>query len=179
MEQQLAEIGFKVDAAELTAEYRGVKLAEIMLSLESRLLTTFPVNFEADYRLKVIALFDEHLKVNDGVVELIESLTMPFCIASSAPRTKIEHALKGAGLDKYFKDTIFSAHEVGSWKPDPSLFLHAAKTMKVDLANCYVIEDCLVGLQATNSAKMKSIYYAPETLEKILLPQYKFGTCPS
>ncbi|TEW51897.1 HAD family hydrolase [Psychromonas algicola] len=166
MEQQLAEMGFKVDAAELTIEYRGVSLAKIMSSLEARLATTFPSNFETEYRLKVLSLFDEHLKPNEGVVELIESLTIPFCIASSGPRKKIEHALKVTGLDKYFKDNIFSAHEVGSWKPDPGLFLHAAETMKVDPANCYVVEDSLVGLQAANNAKMKCVYYAPEETEK-------------
>ena len=104
MEQQLSEIGFKVDAAELTIEYRGVSLSKIISSLETRLSTTFPANFEAEYRMKVSALFDQHLKPNEGVVELIESLTIPFCIASSGPRKKIEHALKVTGLDKYFKD---------------------------------------------------------------------------
>lgn len=166
MEQQLAEMGFKVDAAELTIEYRGVSLAKIMSSLENRLLTTFPANFEAEYRLKVSSLFDSHLKPNEGVVELIESLTIPFCIASSGPRKKIEHALKVTGLDKYFQDNIFSAHEVGSWKPDPGLFLHAAKTMQVDPADCYVVEDSLVGLQAANNANMKCVYYAPEVTDK-------------
>ena len=166
MELQLAEMGFKVDATELTIEYRGVSLTKIMSSLEARLSTTFPSDFEAQYRLKVSSLFEQHLKPNEGVIELIESLTIPFCIASSGPRQKIEHALKVTGLDKYFKDNIFSAHEVGSWKPEPGLFLHAAKTMQVDPANCYVVEDSLVGLQAANNAKMTCVYYAPEETEK-------------
>jgi HAD superfamily hydrolase (TIGR01509 family) len=162
MEQQLAELGFEVDAAHLTSEFRGVNLAEIMKSLASRLEITFADDFEVEYRKKVLRLFDQHLKANDGVIELIESLTIPFCIASSAPRTKIEHALKVTGLDKYFtKERTFSAHEVGVWKPEPDLFLHAAKTMKVEPANCYVIEDSLVGVQAANRAKMQCIYFAP------------------
>jgi len=169
MEQQLAELGFKVDAAELTIEYRGVSLANIMSSLESRFSTTFPAQFEAEYRLKVLSLFDQHLKPNEGVIELIESLTIPFCIASSGPRKKIEHALKVTGLDKYFKDNIFSAHEVGSWKPEPGLFLHAANAMNVEPSNCYVVEDSLVGLQAANNAKMKCVYYAPEETAKSAL----------
>ena len=166
MEQQLAELGFKVDAHELTLEYRGVNLTQIMSSLEGRFSTVFPADFETEYRIKVLALFDEHLKVNDGVIELIESLTLPFCIASSAPRSKIEHSLKVTGLDKYFKGNIFSAYDVGAWKPEPDLFLHAAKTMNVDPTKCYVIEDSLVGLQAANRAEMHCIYYAPEEVER-------------
>ena len=48
MELQLAEMGFKVDATELTIEYRGVSLTKIMSSLEARLSTTFPSDFEAN-----------------------------------------------------------------------------------------------------------------------------------
>jgi len=167
MEQQLAEIGFNVSATALTSEFRGVSLAKIMSTLASRLETTFPADFEVEYRKKVLGLFDQHLNVNEGVIELIESLSTPFCIASSAPRTKIERALEVTGLSQYFTpDIIFSAHEVGSWKPEPGLFLHAAKTMGADPSRCYVVEDSLVGLQAANNAKMNCIYYAPGIIEK-------------
>ncbi|TEW54314.1 HAD family hydrolase [Psychromonas sp. RZ22] len=167
MEQQLAEMGLIVNAEELVSQYRGVKLDIIIKALEKKFATSFHASFEAEYRQKVNALFEQHLKANEGVIELIESLTVPICIASSAPRIKIKHALKVTGLDKYFNDEhIFSAHEVGSWKPEPGLFLHAAKAMNVAPEKCSVIEDSVVGLQAANAANMKSIYYAPDALEK-------------
>jgi len=166
MQQQLAELGIEASAEQLVAEYRGVKLNVIISSLEAVFSINFPDSFEVEYRKKVAQLFDLHLTPNQGVIELIESLTIPYCIASSAPRMKIEQALRVTGLDKYFKGKIFSAYEVGSWKPDPGLFLHAAETMQVDPANCYVIEDSLVGLQAANAAQMKSVYYAPDEVEQ-------------
>jgi len=166
MQQQLAAMGFSVNAQQLTDEYRGVSLSAIMSSLETKLNTVFPPQFETEYRAKVETLFDQHLKPIAGVVELIESLTIPFCIASSGPRKKIQHALAVTGLDKYFKGAIFSAHEVGVWKPDPGLFLHAAKTMQVAPKDCYVVEDSAVGVQAAHRANMRCVYYAPETTEK-------------
>ena len=38
------------------------------------------------------------------------------------------------GLAGFFGDNLFSAYEVGIWKPDPGLFLHAAKAMGADVA---------------------------------------------
>ncbi|MFA0441953.1 HAD family hydrolase [Vibrio sp. 10N.222.51.C12] len=161
LERQLAEVGLNYSADYLIDHYRGVKFTEILTSIQSESQLTFPDSFETQYRLKVSDLFDQQLTANDGVAEVLESLTLPFCIASSAPRAKIEHALNVTGLMKYFDNTIFSAHEVGAWKPDPDLFLHAAKTMGVEPEACCVVEDSLVGLQATHRAGMTSVYYAP------------------
>lgn len=126
---------------------------------------TFPKSFESEYRSKVNELFDKELVANDGVQEVLNSLTIPFCIASSAPRAKIERALYVTGLSKYFANNIFSSYEVGSWKPEPDLFLYAANAMKVKPEHCAVVEDSLLGLKAANQAKMKSIYYTPEATE--------------
>lgn len=166
LEHQLAELGVKSDANALLAKYRGGKLATIMSSLETQFSISLPVSFEADYRLKVNNLFDEHLVANDGVREVLESLSIPFCIASSAPMAKIERALNVTGLSEFFEGNIFSSYEVGSWKPEPDLFLHAAQAMGIESHECCVVEDSVLGLQAANRAKMKSIYYAPGVTEQ-------------
>ena len=166
LQQQLAELGIDSDAEELMALYRGVKLNVILTSLESEFDTRFPDSFIPDYRLKVKHLFEQHLKENEGVKDLLASLKVPFCVASSAPRDKIEQALQVTGLAQYFNSNIFSSYEIDSWKPEPGIFLHAAKKMNVEPAQCYVVEDSLVGLQAANGAKMKSVYYAPTLEEK-------------
>ncbi|NIY85185.1 HAD family hydrolase [Vibrio hepatarius] len=162
LEHQLSDLGLKCSADELLAKYRGGKLASIISSLENEFSMIFPKSFESEYRSKVNELFDKELVATDGIQDVLDSLTIPFCIASSAPRAKIERALNVTGLSKYFENNIFSSYEVGSWKPEPDLFLHAASTMKVKPEYCAVVEDSLLGLEAANQAKMKSIYYAPE-----------------
>lgn len=165
LEDQLSELGLKCSADELLAKYRGGKLASIISSLENEFSMTFPKSFESEYRSKVNELFDKELVANDGVQEVLNSLTIPFCIASSAPRAKIERALYVTGLSRYFDNNIFSSYEVGSWKPEPDLFLYAANAMTVKPEYCAVVEDSLLGLKAANQAKMKSIYYTPEATE--------------
>ena len=165
LEHQLAEIGVACSAQELLAKYRGGKLATIMASLESDFSISLPTSFEKEYRAKVNTLFDEQLRPNEGVKEVLESLSMPFCIASSAPKDKIKRALSVTGLSEYFSNNIFSSYEIGSWKPEPDLFLHASREMGFMSKDCCVVEDSALGLVAANNATMKAVYYAPDVQE--------------
>jgi beta-phosphoglucomutase-like phosphatase (HAD superfamily) len=57
---------------------------------------------------------------------------------------------------------MFSARELGVAKPEPGLFLAAAKAHGVDPATCVVIEDSASGAEAAARAGMRCIGYAPE-----------------
>ncbi len=87
---------------------------------------------------------------------------MPFCVASSGPREKIELSLRVTGLLPHFVGRIFSAYEIGSWKPDPGLFLHAARSMGVEPNVCAIVEDSIPGVQAGLAARMPVFGYALE-----------------
>jgi beta-phosphoglucomutase-like phosphatase (HAD superfamily) len=81
-------------------------------------------------------------------------MQVPFCVASSGPRTKIEENLRTTNLYPHFVDKIFSAYEVNSWKPDPGLFLAAANHFGVAPKDCVVVEDSFVGVGAGIAANM-------------------------
>ena len=85
----------------------------------------------------------------------------PFCVASNAPQAKIAINLSVTGLDQFFSaDRTFSAYDINVWKPQPDLFLHVAKKLGVDPANCVVVEDSLAGIDAGLAAGMQVIGYA-------------------
>ena len=128
-------------AASLTTEHRGKKLSSILQGLEYRLGRPLPVDFESRYRVRVAELFDLHLEPTPGAREMLEGLSHLCCVASSGPPHKIVHALKIAGLATFFADRIFSSYDVGSWKPDPGLFLHAAEALGFPPNRCVVVED--------------------------------------
>ena len=48
----------------------------------------------------------------------------------------------------HFAGRIYSSYEIGSWKPEPGIFLHAAKDMGFRPEECVVIEDSASGIQA-------------------------------
>jgi len=143
----------------LTQRYRGQKLAIIFDDLETRLNSKLPDNFEHQYREHVQVLFAQELKTMPDTHTMLEHLPYAQCIASSGPLAKIKQALAVTGLAPYFGDRTFSSYQINSWKPEPDLFLYAAKQMGFKPENCIVIEDSDVGVTAAQSAGMKVIAF--------------------
>lgn len=145
----------------LTARYRGLKLAAILTDLEARLGAPLPADFETRYRARLGALFARELRPMPGAAEMLARLPFQRCVASSGPTAKIAQALELCGLATFLPHR-FSAYEVGAWKPDPGLFLHAARVMGYPPERCVVIEDSEVGLQAAQAAGMRAVHFAPD-----------------
>ncbi len=108
-------------------------------------------DFIAEYRRRSYNAFKEQIQPVEGVKEVIESLSIPFCIASSGPIEKIRLNLELTGLLPYFEDNIFSCYTIEKWKPEPDVFIWAAKTMGFKPEDCVVIEDSLTGIQAAKA----------------------------
>jgi beta-phosphoglucomutase-like phosphatase (HAD superfamily) len=51
----------------------------------------------------------------------------------------------------YFEGRVFSSYDIGSWKPEPEIFLHAAREMGFAPEECVVIEDSASGIRAAHS----------------------------
>jgi HAD superfamily hydrolase (TIGR01509 family) len=146
---------------EVTTRYRGMKLADIFADVEHRLSRRLPADFERQYRQRVAGLFESELKAMPGAMETLSLIDRPIGVASNGPAMKIRQALEITGLAKFFGSNVFSAYEVGCWKPAPGLFLHAAKEMCLEFQECAVVEDSDVGIAAALSAKMIAIHYQP------------------
>lgn len=145
----------------LVNQFRGKKLSDILGDIERKISSPLPEEFEQRYRNRVADLFATELRPIEGVPEMLEAIEFPFCIASSGPPEKIKQALTVTGLHRYFGEKFFSSYIVGSWKPDPGLFLHAAAAMGFGPKHCVVVEDSPVGIEAAASAGMRALHYAP------------------
>ena len=146
--------GLELTLDEVHARFRGRKMADCIAELERQLGGTLPSDFVPGFRARCAEAFRSRLQAIDGALATIQRLNVPYCVASSGPREKIELSLGITGLLPYFKDRIFSSYEVGSWKPDPGLVLHAAEIMGVAPERCAVVEDSAPGLQAGVAAGM-------------------------
>lgn len=94
-----------------------------------------------------------------GIVDLLDSLDgaeMPRAIGSSTPHENIRTALELCRLSGRFH-SITAAEDVSRGKPDPEVFLLAAKSLGVEPAQCVVFEDAHVGIAAARAAGMKCI----------------------
>lgn len=100
-----------------------------------------------------------HIK---DVVGKVVAANIPICVASNGSVEKMKIMLSSSGILDMFNGAVFSAHDVKSWKPEPGLFLHVAKTMQVDPINCLVIEDSPTGAEAAQRAGIDCLGYAAE-----------------
>jgi HAD superfamily hydrolase (TIGR01509 family) len=96
-----------------------------------------------------------------GIVDLMEKIGemgLPIAIASSSPVQFIDAVLEKLGLKKYVQFWV-SGEEVSRSKPEPDIFLKVAEMLKVNPADCLVIEDSASGIIAAKRAGMKCIGY--------------------
>ncbi len=161
MEIQLREIDVEDSASRMMAEHRGGKLGEIAKSLEDKHKVKLDKNFIDAYRECMAELSRNELQEIEGVTDLLEKIKYSICVASGGPIAKIELSLSLTNLKRFFGDNIFSSYEVNSWKPDPELFLHAARAMNVQPEQCVVVEDSPIGVKAALAANMTPIFYNP------------------
>ena len=146
----------------LIHRYRGRKLAPILADIEMRYGEKLPIDFEATYRQRVDELFQFYLQPISGVPEMLKTLEYPFCVASSGSMVKIRKALIVTNMLHYFGERLFSSYDIGSWKPEPGLFLHAANQMGFLPEHCVVIEDSDIGIEAARSAGIYALKYSSE-----------------
>ena len=107
-----------------------------------------PDTFEEEFRVRTFEAFQKDLKAVKGIYELLAKVNVPIAVASNGPADKIRLNLTTTKLIDKFEGAIFSAYDINSWKPNPKLYLHAAKTMGFEVKDCVVIEDSPAGVQA-------------------------------
>lgn len=150
-----------IDKEEIVNDrYLGKKLAEVILDIEKRYKFSIPNDFVATFRKTEAKLFESELKLIPNVRKMLKNMDYPMCIASNGPLDKMKHSLRITGLSEYFGSKLFSAYDIGSWKPDPGLFLTAAREMGVKPSHCIVVEDSSAGVEAAKAAKMKICHFS-------------------
>lgn len=162
----LREQGICMTQQEALARFVGRKLAECIAEVELESGIKLPSSFIPDLRRRTAAIFKKQLKPVVGALDLVKSLRVPICVASSGPRDKIQLSLTLTGLLPYFAGRIFSSYELGSWKPEPAIFLHAAEQLSCPPVECLVVEDSFAGVQAALAAGMHVVAFQPNARDK-------------
>lgn len=158
VEAMLAEgalYGLPEAAREVLDAQRGAPMSRQIAVVAERSSQPLPADFEDRVRARMAGYFKAHLQPIAGALELVRGLSLPFAVASNGPRHKIELVLGLTGLLPWFEGRIFSAYDIGVWKPAPDLFLHAAQALGFAPADCAVVEDSASGIAAGLAAGMR------------------------
>ncbi|SDS08388.1 beta-phosphoglucomutase [Polaribacter sp. KT25b] len=156
------QLGFEF-TEEQNELFKGVsrkRCLEILLEIGKREATQeefdkWMIDKNVDY-LEFIKNMDasEILPDVPKVLQFLKENNIPIALGSASKNAK--PILEKVGLLPYF-DAIVDGNHVTKAKPDPEVFLLAAKQLGVHADDCVVFEDAVAGVQAANAAKMISI----------------------
>jgi HAD superfamily hydrolase (TIGR01509 family) len=155
----LAELGWPLSEEEVVARFMGRTTEDMIKTIEAEIDDLEP-GWYGEFDRRYHEALEAELKPVDGVVEALDAIAAPTCVASSGTHEKMRLTLGITGLYERFDGRIFSAEDVARGKPAPDLFLHAARSLGADPAACAVIEDSRPGLQAARAAGMRAFAYA-------------------
>ena len=158
----VSEFGLEIPHQEALDRWAGGELPVVFGEIEQRLGHKLPEDFLEQFRKRQLSALETEVIPVEGAPQLLESMTVPFCVASNAPANKVRLCLKTTKLDRFFETSrIFSAYDIEKWKPEPDLFLMAAEQMKVTPSKTAVIEDSRFGVEAGLRAGMQVFAFDP------------------
>ena len=98
------------------------------------------------------------IKLFPDAIDLVKKLASnhKLAIASGSWATDIRHILRNAGALELFP-VILGKESAKREKPFPDIFLNAAEKLGCSPAECFVLEDALKGLNASNEADIPCI----------------------
>ncbi len=123
---------------------------------------------EAEVAAMVIAKERRYVELIDTVHPIPEVLAiaaacrgrMPMAVASGGERWVIHRTLTSIGVLDWF-DVIVGAEDTERHKPEPDVFLEAARRMGAEPRACAVFEDSDLGLEAGRRAGMTVLDIRP------------------
>jgi HAD superfamily hydrolase (TIGR01509 family) len=158
--EELTRIGYSITTEQVIERFAGRPDGEMRAEIESDWGKPLPPDYKARIDQLVEQAYHKELRAVKGVVEVLEALEIPVCVASSSFPEKLRLGLEVAGLYKRFAPNVISATAVAYGKPEPDVFIFAAGWMKVPPRNCLVIEDSTAGVRAGRRAGMRVFGFA-------------------
>ncbi len=110
-----------------------------------------------------LQLVPKSLRAFPGAVEFVLTCRredLKTALASSADEIKIQANLRKIDLPPEGWDAIVTGEDVAHPKPQPEIFLAAARKLGLGPENCCVVEDALNGIEAAKAAGMRCIAVA-------------------
>lgn len=152
---ELSRMGVEIDLAYVSKYFLGRSYPTVIAQIRREFGLELPPDFEAHYRERLLAAFEQNLQIMPHVAGVITDLAVPVCVATSSSPRRVESSLRLVGLWDRLGPVTFTASQVERGKPAPDLFLFAAQKMGVAPAECLVIEDSLTGIRAGLAAGME------------------------
>jgi HAD superfamily hydrolase (TIGR01509 family) len=154
----LATLGWPLLESEIIERFVGRSAAYMQAAIEQQIGRS--IDWASEFEVVYRDVFERELTPVEGVVDALEAITTPTCVASSATHEMLRFTLGLTGLYERFAGRIFSVRDVENGKPAPDVFLHAARSMGANPEHCAVVEDSFSGVLAGLAAGMRVFAFA-------------------
>ncbi len=153
----LTACGYPIAPEDLAERFCGMADPEMLDIVEREWGRALPASYGERVGAIIEHGFRHSLVAIPGIAETLDSLPMPFCVASSSSPQQLHRKLELTGLLVRFGEKLFSAAMVARGKPAPDLFLYAAQRLGAAPGHCLVVEDSPAGIEAARAAQMTPI----------------------
>jgi HAD superfamily hydrolase (TIGR01509 family) len=149
----LAESGVVISEAEAHARFVGKTFAAMLEEMAAERGARFPADASTQKDLRLLELYERELKPVDGVRAALDALSPHhFSVASNSPFERVEAALRITRLTPFFGNRITTFEHVARGKPEPDVFIEAARRAGYAPGDCIVVEDSVTGVTAAHRA---------------------------
>ncbi|PCI05123.1 MAG: phosphatase [Hyphomicrobiales bacterium] len=115
--------------------------------------------FNKEWRQRTEVLFMQPIPIKPGVHDLLDrlqSLKMPYAIATATKTEKAQHHLTLTGLIDLFP-IVIGGDQVENGKPAPDIYLKAAAALNIEPHLCAAFEDSDTGTRAAVAAGTRTV----------------------
>ncbi|MDR0806389.1 MAG: 6-phosphogluconate phosphatase [Enterobacteriaceae bacterium] len=176
--------GISLSTDECIRRYKGTNLYKVFAEIRVEFGLNQPDDkLEKEYRQELARLFDLRLEPIEGILPLLEGISVTMAVVSNGPVSKMQHSLGLTKLLDFFGDRLYSAFDIQRWKPDPALLQFASDNLSIPLNNCILVEDSVSGAHAGIAAGIPVFYYCADPHSKpidhpLITPFYQMSELP-
>ena len=159
-------VGREITDEEFSKYFHGRTNKDTLEYLSGKELTTDEVNALAQQKEEIyrnLCKSDlDKFKLAPGVekyLDYIKENNIPFTIATASEINNVTFFIKEFGLERWFDiDKIVYDDGTFKGKPEPDIYLKAAKTINMAPADCIVFEDAKSGITSATRAGVPTLY---------------------
>ncbi|MFD5483304.1 HAD family hydrolase [Streptomyces hawaiiensis] len=155
--EMLTSEGVPTTFDEAVEHYLGRSFDAVLDTIRRRTGTALADDFGARFHARLFDVFERELTAMPGihgVLDDLDALGVPYCVASNDTAGRVRVALERTGLATRLTGLVLGADQVRRPKPAPDIFLLAAKRFGVAPEGCLVVEDSARGVAAARAAGM-------------------------
>ena len=157
-------------------EYFGKNTRDTFHGLLGYKLTEEQINTLGEEKEKIYRdIYKNFMVPVNGLIPFLINLKemgIKTAVATSAPTSNLDFTLDNLKIRHLF-DVVVDASGITNGKPNPEIYLKAAKLISVSPADCVVFEDSISGIKSGQNAGMKVVALAtthtPNELPKTAL----------